>query len=160
MFEVAVYPGSFDPVTLGHVELIQRAAKQFRILYILVSNDSRKNYLFNLNERKGLLEKALSKVSNVMIETSSGLTVDYVANKGTQVMIRGLRSNADFESELALAGINQKLNSQIETIFFLSHPDYRSISSTAVKEVARLNGNLSKLVPKVVEDALRRKMES
>jgi pantetheine-phosphate adenylyltransferase len=160
MFEVAVYPGSFDPVTLGHVELIQRAAKQFRILYILVSNDNRKNYLFNLNERKGLLEKALSQVSNVMIETSSGLTVDYVANKGTQVMIRGLRSNADFESELALAGINQKLNSQIETIFFLSHPDYRSISSTAVKEVARLNGNLSKLVPKVVEDALRRKMES
>jgi pantetheine-phosphate adenylyltransferase len=158
MFDIAVYPGSFDPVTFGHIDLIQRAASQYRMLYVMVTNDSKKNYLFSINERKALLEATLSKIPNVVVESFEGLTVDYVANKGTQVMVRGLRSSADFDSELALAGMNQKLNSKIETVFFLSQPEHRCISSSAVKEVARLKGNLSKLVPVKVEEALKKKM--
>jgi pantetheine-phosphate adenylyltransferase len=158
MFDIAVYPGSFDPVTFGHIDLIQRAASQYRLLYVMVTNDSKKNYLFSMNERKALLEATLSKIPNVMVESFDGLTVDYVANKGTQIMVRGLRSSADFDSELALAGMNQKLNSKIETVFFLSQPEHRCISSSSVKEVARLKGNLSKLVPVKVEEALKQKM--
>ncbi|GAK38565.1 pantetheine-phosphate adenylyltransferase [Paenibacillus urinalis] len=155
---VAVYPGSFDPVTLGHLDIITRASKQFDRLVVAVLNNKSKNPLFTVEERVELLQLVTADLPNVEVDSFRDLTANYVRIKGAQVIMRGIRSVTDFEYELQLASLNKKLNKDAETIFMMTDPKYSYLSSSVVKEIASFEGDVSELVPAEVEDALRRKV--
>ncbi|GAA0134101.1 pantetheine-phosphate adenylyltransferase [Paenibacillus sp. YSY-4.3] len=157
---IAVYPGSFDPVTKGHMDIIQRAARQFDRLIVAVLNNTSKNPLFTVEERKELLREATQHVPNVEIDSFRDLLVNYMDYKQAHVIVRGIRSVTDFEYELQLASTNHKLNSQVETIFMMTNPKYSYLSSSVVKEIATFQGDVSDLVPPVVEEALKAKFKS
>lgn len=154
----AIYPGSFDPLTNGHLDLIQRATKLFDQVVVGVARSESKNPLFTLSERLALVEQAVRKMPNVTAETFDGLLVDYVAQRGGQAVIRGLRAVSDFEFEFQLALMNRKLNEQVETIFMMPKETYTFLSSRIIKEVARLGGDISGFVPRHVSDALAKKL--
>lgn len=154
---VAVYPGSFDPVTNGHLDIIHRAAKVFDKLVVAVLNNSSKNPLFSVDERVDLLRKVTSDLPNVEIDSFSGLLVHYMKQKNTKLIVRGLRAVSDFEFELQIASTNRKLSKDIETFFMTSNPKFSYLSSSIVKEIARFHGSIVDLVPMEVEDALRKK---
>lgn len=151
---IAVYPGSFDPVHLGHLDIIHRAAKQFDVLIVAVLNNISKNPLFNLEERKELLRQATSDLPNVQIDSFRELLIRYMKTKDAQVIIRGLRAVSDFEKELQMASLNRKLCEDIETFFMMTNPQYSYLSSSIVKEIAEFEGPVQELVPKSVERAL------
>ncbi|MDU5142191.1 MAG: pantetheine-phosphate adenylyltransferase [Paenibacillus dendritiformis] len=151
----AVYPGSFDPVTLGHLDIIQRAAKQFDKLIVAVLNNSSKKPLFTIEERLELLRTVTKPWPNVEVDSFSDLTVNYMDAKKGDVIVRGVRSVTDFEYELQLASTNQKLNPRVETIFMMTNPKYSYLSSSIVKEIAHYGGDISELVAPEVEAALR-----
>ncbi|MBG9793416.1 phosphopantetheine adenylyltransferase [Paenibacillus dendritiformis] len=153
----AVYPGSFDPVTLGHLDIIQRAAKQFDKLIVAVLNNSSKKPLFSIEERLELLRTVTKPWTNVEVDSFSDLTVNYMDAKNGDVIVRGIRSVTDFEYELQLASTNQKLNPRVETIFMMTNPKYSYLSSSIVKEIAHYGGDISELVAPEVEAALRDK---
>ncbi|WP_028561479.1 pantetheine-phosphate adenylyltransferase [Paenibacillus pinihumi] len=153
--KIAVYPGSFDPVTLGHLDIIQRAAKQFDRLVVAVLNNTSKNPLFSIEERKELLRLATSHLPNVEVDSFRDLLVRYMGSKNAQVIVRGIRSVTDFEYELQLASTNQHLDDSIETIFMMTNPKYSYLSSSIVKEIAQFGGDIHDLVPHEVEQALR-----
>ncbi|CAH8769939.1 pantetheine-phosphate adenylyltransferase [Paenibacillus dendritiformis] len=153
----AVYPGSFDPVTLGHLDIIQRAAKQFDKLIVAVLNNSSKKPLFSIEERLELLRTVTKPWPNVEVDSFSDLTVNYMDAKNGDVIVRGVRSVTDFEYELQLASTNQKLNPRVETIFMMTNPKYSYLSSSIVKEIAHYGGDISELVAPEVEAALRNK---
>ncbi|BFH14910.1 pantetheine-phosphate adenylyltransferase [Paenibacillus melissococcoides] len=153
----AVYPGSFDPVTLGHLDIIQRAAKQFDKLIVAVLNNSSKKPLFSIEERLELLRTVTKPWPNVEVDSFSDLTVNYMDAKNGDVIVRGIRSVSDFEYELQLASTNRKLNPRVETIFMMTNPKYSYLSSSIVKEIARYGGDISELVAPEVEAALRDK---
>lgn len=155
----AVYPGSFDPITLGHCDIIQRIQKIFGNVTVLVSQSSRKNYLFSAEERKALVEGALKGVPNVKIDIHDGLTIDYAKKNNAQVIVRGLRAVSDFEYEFVMANMNRKLNSGIETMIVFASPEFYYISSNTVKEVAMHGGPVKDLVTSNVEVALKRKYQ-
>lgn len=157
---IAVYPGSFDPVTYGHLDIIQRAAKQFDELIVAVLNNPSKRPLFSVEERKQLLMEVTKEIANVQVDSFRDLLVNYMHVKKAHVIIRGLRAISDFESELQMASINQKLNSQIETFFIMTNPEYSFLSSSIVREIASFHGPVSELVPHVVEEALRKKFSN
>lgn len=157
---VAVYPGSFDPVTMGHMDIIQRAARQFDRLIVAVLNNTSKNPLFTVEERKELLKKATTHIPNVEVDSFRDLLVNYMNQKEAHVIVRGIRSVTDFEYELTLASTNHKLNSEVETIFMMTNPKYSYLSSSTVKEIAQFHGQVVDLVPPVVEHALRDKYKS
>lgn len=155
---IAIYPGSFDPLTNGHLDVVQRAAKLFdRVIVAVASNDS-KHPLFTKDERVGLVKKAVAKLPNVAVDSFDGLLVDYVARKKARAIVRGLRAVSDFEFEFQLALMNRKLNENIETIFMMPKDTYTFLSSRIVKEIARLNGDISQFVPPNVQSALKRKL--
>ncbi|MDZ4678103.1 MAG: pantetheine-phosphate adenylyltransferase [Oligoflexia bacterium] len=154
----AVYPGSFDPPTLGHIDVIERAAKIFGGLCVVVANSSRKDALFSASERKVLLEKSVKHLKNVVVDIHDGLTVDYMKKIKSRVIIRGLRAVSDFEYELAMATMNRKLYPKIETFIMMTGENYYYIASHTVKEVALHGGDVSQLVPKPVVDALKKKL--
>ncbi len=154
---IAVYPGSFDPPTLGHIDVIRRAVNIFGELTVLVAESSKKTSLFTAQERKTLLEKVLEG-KNVRVEIHSGLTVDYVKKIGGKVIIRGLRAVSDFEYELQMATMNRKLQPTIETLIIMTGEEFSYISSNTVKEVAHHGGDISKVVPPTVDEAVRKKM--
>ena len=154
---IAVYPGSFDPVTLGHLDIIRRAAKQFDKLIVAVLNNTSKNPLFTVDERKSLLADVTSDLANVEIDSFRDLLVRYMKSREANVIIRGIRSVSDFEYELQLASTNHQLDSDIETIFMMTNPKYSYLSSSIVKEIAMFQGEVRDLVPPVVESALRAK---
>ncbi|XEC97062.1 pantetheine-phosphate adenylyltransferase [Paenibacillus tarimensis] len=156
---VAVYPGSFDPVTLGHLDIIQRAAKQFDRLIVAVLNNMSKKPLFTVDERKELLHKVTGHMPNVEIDSFRDLLVRYMRSKKAQVIVRGIRSVTDFEYELQLASTNQHLDDGIETIFMMTNPKYSYLSSSIVKEIAQFDGDVYELVPPEVERALNRKYD-
>lgn len=156
--KVAVYPGSFDPVTLGHLDIIQRAAKQFDKVIVAVLNNTSKQPLFTVDERKQLLSTVTSEIENVEIDSFRDLLIRYMEIKQAHVIIRGLRAISDFENELQMASINQKLNEEIETFFMMTNPKYSFLSSSIVKEVAKFHGQISDLVPPQVEQALKQKL--
>ncbi|AGA58269.1 Phosphopantetheine adenylyltransferase [Thermobacillus xylanilyticus] len=156
----AVYPGSFDPVTLGHMDIIRRAAKQFDKLIVAVLNNTSKNPLFSVEERKALLEAATSDLPNVEVDSFRDLLVRYMKTRNADVIIRGIRSVSDFEYELQLASTNHQLDSSIETIFMMTNPKYSYLSSSIVKEIAMFHGDVGDLVPPEVEAALRTKFAS
>ena len=158
MKRIAVYPGSFDPVTIGHIDIIERVAKNFDEVVVLIAESDQKKSLFSISERKFFLNHVLQNLKNVRVDSYTGLTVDYLKLINAQVIIRGLRAVMDFEYEMTMASINQKLNSDIETMLIFARPEYYYISSRAVKEVARNGGALSGLVPESICQPLIEKL--
>jgi pantetheine-phosphate adenylyltransferase len=154
----AIYPGSFDPITYGHINLIQRASKVVDELYVAILNNVNKKYFFSCEERIKLTKEALKIFDNIHVESYSGLLVDYAKKNGINVIIRGLRAVSDFEYELQLANANRSLNKDIEILFLMTDTEYSFISSSIVKEVAKYGGNISQWVPKNVEEAIFKKI--
>jgi pantetheine-phosphate adenylyltransferase len=150
----AIYPGSFDPITNGHLDVIERALKLFDQVVVAVAHNDEKQPLFSLAERLDLLQQALGKMNNVRIAQFQGLLVDFAAAENASAVIRGLRAVSDFEFEFQMALMNRKLESSVETIFLMPKEEYTYLSSRLVKEIARLGGDVSKFVPNVVAQAL------
>ncbi len=154
---IAVYPGTFDPLTNGHLDILDRAAALFDRVIIAVASDSNKDTLFNLNERQELLKYELRKMGNVEVTSFDGLTVDFARQCGAVALIRGLRAMTDFEYEFQLALMNKKLAPDIETVFLMTKSDYSFISSSAIKWAASLGGCIAEFVPPNVEKAIMEK---
>jgi pantetheine-phosphate adenylyltransferase len=158
--KTAIYPGSFDPITLGHIDIIERISKMFDQVIVLVSESPQKSGLFTSLERKDLIEKALLNLKNVQVDIHEGLTVDYVKKNKADVIVRGLRAVVDFEYEMTMANINRKLDPSIETVLVFANPEYYFVSSRGVKEVARYGGSLEGLVPECVKQPLKQKLKA
>ena len=154
----AIYPGSFDPLTNGHLDVIERAAKLFDQVIVAIANNDTKNPLFTLAERRDLVNRSLSLLNNVETDTFDGLLVEYVERRSGQAILRGLRAVSDFEFEFQLALMNRKLNERVETIFMMPKDTYTFLSSRIVKEIARLGGDVSAFVPPHVREALTKKL--
>ena len=154
----AIYPGSFDPVTNGHLDVIQRAAKLFDRVVVAVAKNESKNPLFALAERHELVSRAVQHLPNVESDSFDGLLVDYVERQSGQAIIRGLRAVSDFEFEFQMALMNRKLNERIETIFMMPKDTYTFLSSRIIKEIARLGGDIGSFVPNHVQLALSVKL--
>ncbi|UOQ93065.1 pantetheine-phosphate adenylyltransferase [Halobacillus shinanisalinarum] len=157
MTRLAICPGSFDPVTYGHLDIIQRGAKVFDHVTVAVFNNQSKAPLFNVHERVALLEEVTKDLPNVSVDACDGLLMDYAEEKGAQAIIRGLRAVSDFEYEMQITSMNRKLNEEIETFFMMTNNQYSFLSSSIVKEVAKYRANISDLVPPTVEEALKDK---
>jgi pantetheine-phosphate adenylyltransferase len=153
----AIYPGSFDPVTNGHLDVIQRATKLFSRVIVAVAKSESKHPLFTLEERLELVNKAVRHLPNVQTDAFDGLLVDYATRRSAQAIVRGLRAVSDFEFEFQLALMNRKLNGQVETIFMMPKDTYTFLSSRIVKEIVRLGGDVSEFVPAHVKAALKEK---
>lgn len=147
---IAIYPGSFDPVTLGHLDIIKRSAGLFDKLIVLVLKNSAKQSLFTAEERVEMMKKLLSNFDNVEVDMNDGLLVEYAKNVGATIVIRGLRTTTDFEYELQLAHTNNMEYKQLETIFLATAMQYSYLSSTVVKEFASYHGDISRFVPKEI----------
>ena len=154
----ALYPGSFDPVTYGHLDIIRRAAAMCDHLYVAVLNNSSKKPLFSVEEREELIRKALNDLDNVTVCSFSGLTIDFAKELGAHVIVRGLRAVTDFEYELQMAQTNRKMAPDIDTVFLTTGLEYAYLSSSITKEVARFGGDISAFVPEFVADRIRNKM--
>lgn len=154
---IAIYPGSFDPVTLGHLDITERGAKTFDKLIVAVMVNPHKNPLFDEEERKELIREAVKHLPNVEVDSFPGLLVDYAREKGAQVIIKGLRFVSDFESELQMASMNRMMYEDAETFFIPTNHNFSYLSSSIVKEIARHGGPISELVPAHVEKAIREK---
>lgn len=154
---IAIYPGTFDPLTNGHLSVIHRALKIFDKLIIAILVNPKKTPLFSLDERKAMIEEVLKDRSNVEIDFFDGLLVDYAVKKGSNVIIRGLRALSDFEFEFQLALMNRKLNRDVQSIFLMTDYKWFYISSTIIKEAASLGGKIDGLVPPIVCRRLREK---
>lgn len=155
----AVYPGSFDPITLGHIDIIQRIAKQFDQVIVLISESPDKKSLFTTAERKQFIEKSLPQLKNFRVDVCTGLTVDYCHQHDAQVIVRGLRAVVDFEYEITMASMNKKLAPDVETMLVFASPEAYFISSRGVKEVARHGGELKGLVPEHVMSHLLKRLK-
>jgi pantetheine-phosphate adenylyltransferase len=156
----AIYPGSFDPLTNGHLDVIQRAAKLFDRVIVAVAQNESKQPLFTLAERQELVRASVATITNVEVDTFTGLLVNYVERRSGQAIVRGLRAISDFEFEFQLALMNRKLNERVETIFMMPKDTYTFISSRIVKEIARLGGDINGFVPPPVQTALLAKLNS
>lgn len=152
---VAIYPGSFDPITNGHLDVLVRASKIFDKVIIAVLENPGKNVFFPSNIRVKLIRESVSALKNVDVDNFSGLTVEYAAQKNANVLIRGLRAISDFEYEMQMAQTNQSLNHSIDTIFLVPQVENNFVSSSIVKEVARLGGDVSRFVPEPVNTYLK-----
>jgi pantetheine-phosphate adenylyltransferase len=150
----AIYPGSFDPFTNGHLDVVQRAARLFDRVIVAVAMDAGKSPLFTLEERRTMVEQSIGQIPNVEADAFDGLLVDYVHRCSAQAVLRGLRAISDFEFEFQMALMNRKLNEEFETIFMMPKDTYTFLSSRIVKEIARLGGNVSPFVPPHVQAAL------
>src|SRR5438445_3762771 len=153
-----IYPGSFDPLTNGHLDVIERAAKLFDRVIVAIAINESKNPFFTLAERRELVSRSIEPMKNVEADTFTGLLVDYVEQRSGQAIIRGLRAVSDFEFEFQLALMNRKLNERVETIFMMPKDTYTFLSSRIVKEIARLGGDVSAFVPAHVRRALADKL--
>lgn len=154
--KTAVYPGTFDPVTNGHIDIIERALKLFDKLYVVVGDNPQKAPTFTPEERVNMLKEALKKhINSIKIEHFDGLLLNYVKKKKSNVVIRGLRAISDFEFEFSRALLNRELEKDIETIFIMTKDDYAFISSSIIKEIAMFGGSVNGFVPEIVEKKLR-----
>ncbi len=153
----AIYPGSFDPITNGHIDIATRAAKLFTKLIIGIYETPGKHLLFSLEERVELARQAVASLPNIEVQPFSGLTVDFARRVRAQAMVRGLRVSADFEWEFDMAMMNRRLHPELELVCLMASPEYQFLSSSLLKEVARLGGSINDLVPEHVAQALRKK---
>jgi pantetheine-phosphate adenylyltransferase len=156
----AIYPGSFDPFTNGHLDVVQRAAKLFDHVIVAVAKNEGKHPLFTMEERFALAQIAVKSLPNVETTAFGGLLVDYAVAKNARAIVRGLRAVSDFEFEFQLALMNRKLNENVETIFMMPKDTYTFLSSRIIKEIARLGGDVSSFLPAHVEAALKQKLKS
>lgn len=157
MNRVAICPGSFDPITNGHLDIITRGSKIFDQVIVALFNNQSKEPLFTVEERIALIEKVTAHLPNVVVDSSDGLLVDYAREKGVHVILRGLRAVSDFEYEMQITSMNRKLDPQIETFFMMTNNQYSFLSSSIVKEAAKYHSSVADLVPKEVEEALIQK---
>lgn len=157
MKHIAVYPGTFDPVTSGHIDLVERSLRIFDELIVAIAANPKKTPLFSLEERIAMFREVTVKYEKVVIEGFDGLLVDYVKQKKAVGIIRGLRAVSDFEYEMQMALMNRRLDSGIETVFLMPNEEYSFITSTIVKEAASYGGDVSSLVPQVVVEKLKKK---
>ncbi len=156
--KIAVYPGSFDPVTFGHLDIINRASRMFDEVIVAVMCNSAKTTLFSLDERVKMLQESVTGLSNVRIENISGLLIDYCKREDIHILIKGLRAVSDFEYELQIAQVNKELShNEVDTLFLTSSLEYSYLSSSVVKEIARYNGDVSPCVPAHVAEQLYQK---
>ncbi len=155
---VAIYPGSFDPITNGHLDVIERGSRLADRLIVAILKNSSKRPLFSAEERMEMLREAVTPYPNVEVDSFNGLLVDYAVQKRATYILRGIRAISDYEYELQMALMNRRLRPEIETVFMMAGEAYSFISSMLVKEIFRLGGNISGLVPPIVEDRLRRRI--
>jgi pantetheine-phosphate adenylyltransferase len=155
----AIYPGSFDPPTNGHLDLIERGSKIFDELVVAILRNAEKTPLFSVGERRSMLEELTSGFKNVSVDTFDGLTVDYAGRMKASAVLRGIRALSDYEYELQMALMNRKLRPELETVFMMPAEQYSYLSSRLVREVARLGGDISNLVPEIVERRLKEKLD-
>jgi pantetheine-phosphate adenylyltransferase len=158
MRKIAIYPGTFDPVTNGHIDLVKRALKIFDTVIIAVAPSIKKRPLFSIDERLNLIRQSIKSLKGATVDSFDNLLVDYSQEQRSVAIIRGLRVVSDFEYEFQMALMNRKLSDQIETVFMIPSQDYTFLSSTLVKEVAYFGGSLKGLVPSAVEKALKKKV--
>jgi pantetheine-phosphate adenylyltransferase len=154
----AVYPGSFDPLHLGHVDIIRRISKLYDEVTVLISKTPSKSYLFSDEERINLVTESLKTMTNVSVDLYQGLTIDYLKQHNSKVIVRGLRAVVDFEYEMAMASMNKKMDSEIETVLVFASPEYYYISSRGIKEIAKFGGKLEGMLPSCVIPELQQKM--
>ena len=157
---IGVYPGTFDPITRGHIDIIERGLKLFDILIVAVAESPAKTPLFSVEERVGLINKETEKFGNVKVESFDGLLIDYVERKKSRTVLRGLRVMSDFEYEFQMALTNRKLSPEVETVFMMTKEDFAPVSSRFIKEIARLNGNVNPFVTTNVKRSLKKKFAS
>jgi pantetheine-phosphate adenylyltransferase len=154
---LAIYPGSFDPITMGHVDIIQRGARLFERIVLAVLNNADKSPLFTVQERVDIAREVFRERANVEVDTFDGLLVDYARSKQAGVIVKGLRAVSDFEYEMQMALMNRRLNPEVETVFMMPTEPYTYVSSRLVKEVVALGGSVKGIVPEIVERRLREK---
>ncbi|EJP91101.1 pantetheine-phosphate adenylyltransferase [Bacillus mycoides] len=160
MTSIAISSGSFDPITLGHLDIIKRGAKVFDEVYVVVLNNSSKKPFFSVEERLELIREATKDIPNVKVDSHSGLLVEYAKMRNANAILRGLRAVSDFEYEMQITSMNRKLDESIETFFIMTNNQYSFLSSSIVKEVARYGGSVVDLVPPIVERALKEKFQT
>ena len=156
---IALYPGTFDPITKGHLDIIKRSVKFVEKLIIAISENNEKNTLFTVNERVEMIKKVLiaENIKNVEVTSFKGLLMNFAKKNNASIVVRGLRAVSDFEYEFQMTGMNYKLDSEIETIFLMSSDKYQLISSKLIKEINSLKGDVSQFVPQAVEEELKKK---
>lgn len=154
---IAIYPGTFDPVTYGHIDIIERASRIFDKIIVAIAHNESKKPLFSVEERVRMLKSAVKGMDNVVVDDFNGLVVEYAKRAGARVMIRGIRMISDFEYEFQMALTNRKFDAEIEAIFMMPHEKYSYISSKLIKEAASLGADVSKFIPEEVNKALRAK---
>jgi pantetheine-phosphate adenylyltransferase len=157
---IGIYPGSFDPITFGHLDIIKRSAKLFDRLIVAVLSNPQKKPLFTVDERIEMIRQSINNAPNIEIDSFSGLLIDFARLKQARVIIKGLRAVSDFEYELQMALMNKKLDERIETVFIMTSSKYSYLSSSIVKEVASFGGCVASLVPPLVEKQLKQKYEA
>jgi len=155
--KIAVYPGTFDPVTLGHIDVIRRAKNICEKLYVAVAKSSRKKTLFCFEERFDMLKKVMGNEKDIVVDSFEGLTVNYCLSLNACAIVRGLRAVSDFEYEFQLALTNRKLNERVETIFLMPSEQFTYLSSSMIKEIARLDGDISPFVPKEFVEMIKQR---
>lgn len=154
---IAVYPGSFDPITYGHMDILMRGLELFDNLIVAIANNIEKKSLFTVEERMNLISESVNGNKNVLIDSFNGLLVDYVKKVNAPFVIRGLRAMSDFEYEFQMASMNRNLNPKMDTLFMMTSKDYFFVSSRTIKEVAGFGGSIGEFVPPVVEKSLKEK---
>ena len=158
MGRCAIYPGSFDPVTYGHIDLIRRATEVFDEVIVAVAQITQKNTLFSIEERVGMVKEAIADIDGARVESFEGLVIDFARNKKTNILIRGVRMVSDFEYELQMALTNRRLDEEIETVFLMPSEGCSFLSSTLIKQVVSLGADVSSFVPKAVAVKLKEKL--
>ena len=154
--KIALYAGSFDPITNGHLDILTRGAELFDKVIIAVAENEQKKHLLSVNERVSLIKECISGINNAEVCSYSGLTVDFAKKNNVSVLLRGLRNVTDFEYEIQLAQNNNAIAPEIQTVFLMAKPEYAFITSTGVKEIIKYGGNISKMVPTAAENLLHR----
>jgi pantetheine-phosphate adenylyltransferase len=157
---IAIYPGTFDPITNGHLDIIERAMKMFDSVIVTIARNSAKNPLFSDKERLELIREAVKGYENVTVDSFEGLLVDYARERKATAVLRGLRAISDFEYEFQMALTNRKLNDSVETVFLMPSERYTYLNSTIVREIARLGGDVNDFVPPVVQRAFAKKFKA
>ena len=158
--KTAIYPGSFDPMTKGHLDVLERASSMFEQVIIAVLDNTKKKCLLTTKERVELIKKSVKRLDNVRVDSFDGLTIEYARQQGATVLIRGLRAVSDFEYEMQMSQMNSSLAPEINTIFLITKPEYNFISSSTIKEIVMMGGDISQFVPEDVKNYLETKYKN